>query len=85
MYQLSFSLGGLHLVIDLGSITLRQFPLLPTQTPSRSAYGIQGDESWVIWNGNKALWPPLEYQPSCSIIRNQTITIGCVSDLVFLI
>ena len=83
--QLSFSLDDSHLVTNLGSITLSQFPLLPTQTFSWSAYCLQGDQSWITWNGNNVLWLHPEYRPYDSIVKDQTIAIGCASGRVLLI
>jgi WD40 repeat protein len=83
--NLSFSLDDSHLITELGSITLSQSFSLPVQTPNWSAYCLRGDRSWITWNGYNVLWLPWEYRPVCSMVRKQTIAMGCASGRVFLL
>jgi NACHT domain/WD domain, G-beta repeat len=82
---LSFSSDDCNLITELGCIALDQSSSLPIQTPNWSAYCLYADRSWITWNGKKVLWLPLEYRPICSMVRQQTIAIGCASGRVLLI
>jgi hypothetical protein len=81
---LSFSPDGCNLTTEIGCIALNQ-PSHFIQTPNWSAYCVHADKSWITWNGDKVLWIPSEYRPVHSIVRNQTIAIGCASGRVLLI
>jgi WD40 repeat protein len=83
--KLSFSLDDSHLITELGSITLSQSSSLPVQTLNWSAYCLRDDRSWITWNGHNVLWLPQEYRPECSIVKKQTIAMGCAAGRVFLI
>jgi WD40 repeat protein len=80
--ELSFSSDDLCLITGRGSIALGQSSSPPIQTPNWSGYCLSGDRSWITWNGNKVLWLPTEYRPRCSMVKEQTITIGCASGRV---
>ncbi|KAH6714405.1 WD40-repeat-containing domain protein, partial [Leptodontidium sp. MPI-SDFR-AT-0119] len=49
------------------------------------SYCVHPDKSWITWNGDEVLWIPSEYRPVCSMVRNQTVAIGCASGRVLLI
>ncbi|KAF7508093.1 hypothetical protein GJ744_009675 [Endocarpon pusillum] len=82
--QLSFSPDGLHLITALGVISLHHSPSAITQTPTWSGYFVRADRSWVTANGAGILWIPPEYRPTCSVVRKQTIVIGCASGRVLI-
>ncbi|KAH8797774.1 WD40-repeat-containing domain protein [Xylogone sp. PMI_703] len=81
---LTFSPDGRSLSTEIGYIALDGSPL-SVQTPDWSAYCVHADRSWITWNGNKVLWIPWEYRPIRSIVRDQTVAIGCSSGRVLLI
>ena len=83
--NLFFSLDDLHLITEFGSILLSQSSSLHTRTPNWSGYCVSSSCSWITWNGNKVLWLPPEYRPKSSMVKKQTIAIGCASGQVFLI
>jgi hypothetical protein len=83
--SLSFSSDDRNLITELGCIALDHLSLLPIQTPNWSAYCVYVDRSWITRNGKKVLWLPPEFRPVCSIVRQQTVAIGCASGRVFLI
>jgi WD40 repeat protein len=82
--QLLFSPDDLYCITELGSTALRQSPLFPIRTYEWSGYCVSSDYSWITWNGSKVLWLPTEYRPTCSIVKDQTIMIGCASGRVLL-
>lgn len=40
------------------------------------------DDQWVVFRGNKHVWLPLEYRPSCSTMQGEMIALGHVSGRV---
>lgn len=73
-----------------------------SETESRKAVllcrgcGLSLDKSWITWNGNNAIWLPLDYQPCCLDVSSSgsssvapltatMIAIGCLSGRVFVI
>lgn len=40
------------------------------------------DDQWVVFRGNKSVWLPLEYRPSCSTVQGETIALGHASGRV---
>jgi WD40 repeat protein len=80
--QLSFSPDDLHLITDLGSITLNQLSSPLVQMPSWLEYCLGGDRSWITWNGINVLLLPSEYRPLCSMVREQTLAMGYTSGRV---
>ena len=82
---LSFSSDECKLFTDLGCITWEQSSLLRSQSPSWSVYCLNAKRSWITWNGQKVLWLPLEYRPRTSMVRKQTVVIGCSSGRVLFI
>ena len=83
--EVSFSSDDLYLITELGSFALSQSSSLANRTPNWLGYCISNNRSWITWNGNNVLWLPLEYQPISSIVKKQTIVIGCTSGRVLLI
>lgn len=81
---LSFSPDGCNLTTEIGCIALDQ-PSHSIQTPNWLAYCVHTDKSWITRNGDEVLWIPSEYRPVCSMVRNQTVAIGCASGRVLLI
>jgi WD40 repeat protein len=81
---LSFSFDGCNLTTEIGCIALDQ-PSHSIQTPNWLAYCVYTNKSWITWNGDEVLWIPSEYRPVCSMVRNQTVAIGCASGRVLLI
>jgi hypothetical protein len=79
---LSFSPDGYNLITELGCIALDQSSL-PIRTPNWLGYCVRADRSWITWNGNNVLWLPPEYRVN-SIVRKQTVVIGCASGRVLL-
>lgn len=75
--NLSFNVDDLHLITEIGTIALDQPPLRPLQTPCWLGYCLSANHSWITWNGNNVLWLLLEHRPRCSIIKEQTVVIGC--------
>ena len=62
-----------RLITDLGSIALD----LSTRAPSWSLHCIKADGSWITWNRSDVIFFPTEYCPTTSIVRGQTLVIGC--------
>jgi WD40 repeat protein len=85
LIELSFSPDNCHSITEIGSIALSQPSTLPIQTSNWSGYCVHSDRSWITWNGNNVLWLPPEYRPRCSVVRRQTIAMGCASGRVLLI
>jgi WD40 repeat protein len=82
--QLSFNPNDVYLDTDLGSITMNQLSSPSIQMPRWSEYSLGADLSWINWNSTNVLWLPLEYRPVSSMVRNQTLAIGCDSGRVLL-
>jgi WD40 repeat protein len=82
---LSFSFDDCNIITEMGCIALDQSYLLSIQTPDWLGYCLYVDRSWITWNGKKILWLPPEYRPACSMVRQQTVAIGCASGRVLLI
>ena len=78
---LSFGPNECDLITDLGCIALDQSSL-SIQTPNWLAYCIHPNRSWITWNSYNVLWLPPEYRPTCSMVRKQTVLIGCASGRV---
>jgi hypothetical protein len=83
--RLAFSRNDHNLVTEIGSIILGPPPSHSIQEANWSAYCLEWDGSWITWNGNRILWIPPEYRPSSSMIRENTVAIGCPSGRVILI
>lgn len=45
--------------------------------PNRAGYGLSSDRCWITWRGQNVLWLPLEFQPRCADIFQETVCIGC--------
>ncbi|KAJ6779586.1 hypothetical protein PWT90_04750 [Aphanocladium album] len=43
---------------------------------SRSDLGISDDNCWITWNGEKILWLPKDFRPSCSAIFRNVVAVG---------
>ena len=72
--KLSFSSDGLFLTTNIGSINLGLLP-----SPSWSSYCLGENGSWITWNNHNVLWLPPEYRPDCSMIKDSTLAMSCLS------
>ena len=85
--------NGSRLLTDYGAIALQVKILehssigsLANDAPAcRSSLGISKDKSWVIWNEERLLWLPKEYQPSASAVSGPNLAVGCSSGRVMII
>ncbi|KFY96114.1 hypothetical protein V498_02885 [Pseudogymnoascus sp. VKM F-4517 (FW-2822)] len=73
-----------------GVVTERGYICLPSsshshQSPARPAYSVLADKSWITWKGHKVLWIPWEYRPTCLMVRDYTVALGCASGRVLLL
>ncbi|KAL6836721.1 Pfs, NACHT and WD domain protein [Trichoderma sp. SZMC 28015] len=80
---LSPTSDGLHLLTDLGTLTIS-----PAEQIIRwGSYGFNKDYSWITWDGNNLLWLPMEYRPvilnRCFAMNETTLWVGCSSGRVW--
>jgi hypothetical protein len=53
--------------------------LLPN---AREGYGLTHDSTWIMYEGQNALWLPPEFRPQCSAISGLVVALGCASGRV---
>ncbi|KAL5084168.1 hypothetical protein Trisim1_012244 [Trichoderma cf. simile WF8] len=79
---LSFTSDGLHLLTNLGTLTISP----AKQIIGWSGYGFNKDYSWITWDGDNLLWLPVEYRPNedCFAVDETTLAVGCSSGRVWI-
>ena len=82
---LAFSSSGRGLITDRGTIDLEP-TISGSQIANRPSYSLPNpDNSWIMWNGQRVLWLPVEYRPSCQAFSNDYLGIGLNSGRVIMI
>ena len=61
---------------DIGTLNLRDVAHA-IWGPATSGYDLNGDNTWITYQGEKLLWLPPEYRPSSFAFSGTALSIGC--------
>jgi WD40 repeat protein len=94
VYRFSFSIHGQYVEtnrgrLDISGIDFQPATVTPThsiikQQPVMSLQGVFIEDEWIRNGGNRMLWLPPEYRPSCSDVHDGVIGLGHLSGNVSL-
>jgi WD40 repeat protein len=73
--DLKLSMDGSSLAYNLGSIDVQSWFKLNNSTEEDIPIRIENDQ-WITLQGNKVLWLPVEYRPTCSVIKRNSLVMG---------
>lgn len=89
--KISFSSNDSSIHTDRGSFSIAPSPPSDASlaasgpaSPQHESAGLSADWTWITYNGEKVLWIPPEYRPSCSAVSAGSVGIGGGSGKVWL-
>jgi hypothetical protein len=82
--NLLFSEDGQYLKTDRGLLSLNSgsFDVYLSQALDEPIYAISIDNGWVTQDGQKLLWLPPDFRPSCSAVSINVLAFGHLSGFV---
>ncbi|KAJ5159658.1 uncharacterized protein N7482_006662 [Penicillium canariense] len=86
--DLHFSLDSSCLTSSLGILKIQPetqtswFPVTHAQSPGAGFKMLVHDGRWILLHGERVLWLPPEYRPTCSAVSGSTLALGHASGLV---
>ncbi|KAG8353183.1 hypothetical protein FVEN_g8811 [Fusarium venenatum] len=84
--DIEFNGSGSQLVFDAGQLLIKGLSAADSTIELvNTGLALSKDSRWVTWRGKKILWLPSSVHPSCWLIRESTVAIGCTSGRVIVI
>jgi len=80
--SVTFGSHGSTLITDLGTLAAGQLSH-SDQVSEMVTCGIK--DKWITRNGRNVIWLPLEYRPSASAVRENCVSVGCQSGVVYML
>ncbi|CAI7635358.1 unnamed protein product [Penicillium manginii] len=79
--KLQFSQDGTFITTNLGSLNIHSRSMIHAPLRKYLDISIQ-DRQWICINGEKTLWLPPEFRPTCSEVKEDTLALGHASGRV---
>ncbi|KAJ5120353.1 WD40-repeat-containing domain protein [Penicillium bovifimosum] len=80
--QLDFSADSSRLNTNLGSFDIEPCSKNPDSKHLAKVEILMQDDQWITLDGEKALWLPPDYRPTCSAVKDNTFALGHASGQV---
>lgn len=75
--KIFFSADSLYITTDRGhQILLEQYTAAPSSEPNMLVQRWKVEDDWLCRDGQKALWLPLSFRPSCTALRDDLFILG---------
>lgn len=81
--KMGFDRSGSQIIFDAGHLSI-QAPDDKGSSPQLedTGFALSKDTRWITWRGEKILWLPSPFRPTCWLIRGSTVALGCTSGWV---